>query len=112
MDGGRQVQLFEPTHRRDEWAVVRSVRPAAPRRVRPGGTLGSILACALALAGLTAIASAPRWGLAPARAQQAQRALINVAPMTQAEPASRMRLAIQVGPREAVAPHSFIRIRG
>ena len=32
--------------------------------------------------------------------------------MTQAEPASRTRLPIQVGPRDAIAKNSFIRIRG
>ena len=50
-------------------------------------------------------------GLA-APAQPQQRVAINVTPMTQAEPASNTRLAIQVGPREAIAANSFIRIRG
>ena len=47
-----------------------------------------------------------------AQAQQQQRVVIRIAPMTQGEPASNTRLAIQVEPRAAIATQSFVRIRG
>jgi hypothetical protein len=47
-----------------------------------------------------------------AQAQQPQRVVIRVAPMTQAEPASNTRLVVQVGPHETIATKSFLRIRG
>lgn len=47
-----------------------------------------------------------------ARAQQAQRVAIDVSPVTQAEPASKTRLLIQIGPRGAIAANTFLRIRG
>jgi hypothetical protein len=50
--------------------------------------------------------------LGSARAQQPQRLVISVAPVVRAEPASRARLSIQVGPRDMLAKNSFIRIRG
>jgi hypothetical protein len=54
-------------------------------------------------------------GLAPWWLQQAeaqQRPSISVAPVTRAEAASRSRLEIQVGPADAIAKNSFLRIRG
>jgi hypothetical protein len=47
-----------------------------------------------------------------ASAQQAQRLAISVASSLQAEPASRVRLPIQIGPPEALQKNSFVRIRG
>ncbi len=41
-----------------------------------------------------------------------QRPAIKVAPVTRAEPASKVKLQIEVGPRDAIARNSFIRIRG
>jgi len=56
---------------------------------------------------LLAAAPAPR-----APAQQPQRLAISVASSLQAEPASRVRLPIQIGPPEALQKNSFVRIRG
>jgi len=47
-----------------------------------------------------------------AYAQQVQPPTVSVAPILRAEPASRVRLSIQVGPPAALAKNSFIRIRG
>jgi hypothetical protein len=47
----------------------------------------------------------------PAVAQQ-QAPIITVAAVTRAQPASKMPLAIEVGPRQVIARNSFIRIRG
>jgi len=48
----------------------------------------------------------------PAAAQQGQPVSLDVAPLTNAAPASRVRLPIEVRPRDALAKNSFIRIRG
>src|SRR5262245_22795935 len=48
----------------------------------------------------------------PAAAQQGQSVSLDVAPLTNAAPASRVRLPIEVRPRDALAKNSFIRIRG
>ena len=61
------------------------------------------------LAGLVALSGTGTW-TRPAEAQQ--RASVTVAPTTQAEAASRTRLQIQVGPADAIAKNSFVRIRG
>jgi hypothetical protein len=45
-------------------------------------------------------------------AQTGQQPSVKVAPILRAEPASRVRLPIQVGPPHALAKNSFIRIRG
>ena len=50
--------------------------------------------------------------VAPAAAQQAQRPSITVVQSIQATPASTVRLSIQVGPPDALAKNSFIRVRG
>jgi hypothetical protein len=47
-----------------------------------------------------------------AAAQQGQPISLDVAPVTNAAPASRVRLPIEVHPRDALAKNSFIRIRG
>jgi hypothetical protein len=47
-----------------------------------------------------------------AAAQQGHPISLDVAPVTHAAPASRLRLPIEVNPREALAKNSFIRIRG
>ena len=79
-------------------------------RTRPPGRVLSSIGIALTLCAFAAIVSALQgWR---AQAQQPQRVVIRVAPMTQAEPTSNTRLVIQVGPREAIAANSFIRIRG
>ena len=62
-------------------------------------------------AGMAAAPGAEGW-VQRAEAQQAQRVNISVASVTQAEPASRTRLQIQVGPQDAIAKNSFVRIRG
>jgi hypothetical protein len=48
----------------------------------------------------------------PATAQQGQPVSLDVAAVTNAAPASRVRLPIEVRPRDALAKNSFIRIRG
>src|SRR5262245_7868801 len=48
----------------------------------------------------------------PAAAQQGQSVGLDVAPLTNAAPASRVRLPIEVRPRDALAKNSFIRVRG
>jgi TPR repeat protein len=108
---GRYVQLFGPALRRDNPAATPHAEAVGKGCVRlPSKVLTGILAIGLAVCAVAAIAPLSRAWLAPAQAQQ--RAAINVTPTTQAEPASRTRLAIQVGPREAIAANSFIRIRG
>jgi hypothetical protein len=49
---------------------------------------------------------------APAAAQQGEPVTLEVAPVTPATPASRVRLPIQVRPRDGLAKNSFVRIRG
>ena len=49
---------------------------------------------------------------APAVAQQGEPVTLEVAPVTPATPASRVRLPIQVSPRDGLAKNSFVRIRG
>jgi hypothetical protein len=49
------------------------------------------------------------WAMAQ---QQGQPATIKVAAVTQAKPASKVKLQIQVGPQDAIAKNSFVRIRG
>lgn len=94
---GRYVQLLGPALRCDKRAATPRTAAARKGRVR---LPARILAFAVAVCALAA----------PAPAQQ--RAEITVASKTQAEPASRTRLAIEVGPREAVTANSFIRLRG
>jgi hypothetical protein len=57
--------------------------------------------------------AASLWAAVPlAEAQQRERPRISVPAETKAEPASRTRLQIEVGPPGAIAKHSFVRIRG
>jgi hypothetical protein len=56
--------------------------------------------------------AAPRAWHSPAVAQQSQRPFLSVTAIVRAEPASRVRLPIRVGPAGALAKNSFIRIRG
>jgi len=51
-------------------------------------------------------------GVRPAVAQRPPAPTIKVAPVTQAEAASKLAFPIEVGPPEAIAKNSFIRIRG
>jgi hypothetical protein len=64
-----------------------------------------------AAAGAIVAAGAREW-LPLAQAQQAQRPSVSVASVVRAEPASRVRLPIQVGPPGALPKNSFMRIRG
>jgi hypothetical protein len=63
---------------------------------------------------MAALAGDPEAGgsTRPAKAQQGELVTIKVAPVTRAEPASKLPLPIQVGPAQALAKNSFIRIRG
>jgi hypothetical protein len=58
------------------------------------------------------MAAGPREWPPSAHAQQAQRPSVGVASIVRAEPASRVRLPIQVGPPGALPKNSFMRIRG
>ena len=85
----------------------------AKRRMRFGchllatvATIGPAVVAALAL-DLTA-----RTWVQPARAQEAQRVSISVAPLTLAAPASKTQLPIEVSPQGALPKDSTIRIRG
>ena len=60
----------------------------------------------------TIMAAGPREWPPSAHAQQAQRPSVSVASIVRAEPASRVRLPIQVGPPSALPKNSFMRIRG
>ncbi len=105
------MQLFGPAHRCDNPAATPHAEAVGKGCVRPPSKVRTgFFAFGLPLCALAAIVPLSSAWLAPAQAQQ--RAVINVAPTTQAEPASRTRLAIQVGPREAITANSFIRIRG
>jgi hypothetical protein len=69
-------------------------------------------AFALLGAALLMAASEARHWQRPAAAQIGQQIRLEVAPVTHATPASRVRLPIEVRPGEALAKNSFIRIRG
>ena len=71
------------------------------------------LAMALTVGAVALLAGDPETGgwTPVARAQQGL-VSIKVAPVTRAEAASRLPLQIQVGPQDALAKNSFIRIRG
>ena len=102
--------MFGPMPRCDKSAATPHAGGAGVGRTRPPGRVLSIIRIALTLCAFAAIVSVLQgWR---AQAQQPQRVVIRVAPMTQAEPTSNPRLVIQVGPREAIAANSFIRIRG
>lgn len=82
----------------------------AGRKAPPGGVLSRI-AIALALCAILSFLSG-RHGL-EAQAQQPQRVMMRVAPITQAAPgAFSVPLVIQISPRESIAAKSFLRIRG
>jgi hypothetical protein len=82
---------------------------AGRNRMRP--LLRLVMALTVGAAGL--LAGDPETGgwIRLARAQQGL-VTIRVAPVTRAEPASKLPLQIQVGPQDALAKNSFIRIRG
>ncbi|HEU0158186.1 MAG TPA: hypothetical protein VFR00_02680 [Hyphomicrobiaceae bacterium] len=67
---------------------------------------------ALLCGALLMVAPSGRPGPHPATAQQGQPVSLDVAAVTNAAPASRVRLPIEVRPRDALAKNSFIRIRG
>jgi hypothetical protein len=87
------------------------------REVRPGrGAFASIgwaraFAIMLAFAAGLWVAVPGSW-VPPAESQQGRRPRISVPAVTKAEAATRTRLQIEVGPSEAIAKHSFLRIRG
>jgi hypothetical protein len=107
---GRRTLLKGPKQRCEERPAAHDARAACERPVR----FSLPLVGAFALAVATTLAGNPETGsLAQhAEAQQAQRVDVTVPAITRAEPASRTRLQIQVGPQEAIAKNSFIRIRG
>jgi hypothetical protein len=70
-----------------------------------------LLGCSLAVA-TAALALAVSQPLAPARAQQAQRPVITVAPSITAAPGSQISIAIAVAPASAIPPRSFVRLKG
>jgi hypothetical protein len=72
------------------------------------GPAPRIVAASLVLAG--AAATAVR--VPAAVAQQTAAAAVKAAPELRAETASRLRFPIEVGPEQAIAKNSFIRIRG
>jgi hypothetical protein len=74
--------------------------------------LSNIVAFAFATAVVLTAEPMVRGRVPLADAQQAQRVMINVARITQAEAPSRTRLSLQIGPQAALAKNSFIRIRG
>jgi TPR repeat protein len=98
----------KPSH--GECHPAREVRSGRASRAPFGRALASAIAIALA-AGLWAAASGGGSWVRRAEAQQ-DRPKISVPAETKAEAASRTRLQIEVGPSEAIARHSFLRIRG
>jgi len=66
---------------------------------------------AMALTALVALPTGPGWH-PPAAAQASDQVSLNVAPVTNATPASRVRLPIQVQARDGLVKNAFIRIRG
>ena len=90
--------------------AARNARRGCGRPVRHACAGACVIALAVA-AGLAAAPGAEGW-VQRAQAQQAPRVSITVAAVTQAEAASRTRLQIQVGPQDAIAKNSFVRIRG
>ena len=102
------MQLGGPKTRSNERALgAGSIQ--VPRLTRRSARLVTLAITATAV--LLADPELAGW-LGSARAQQAQRLAISVAPVVQARPASRVRLPIQVDPPDALAKNSFIRIRG
>jgi len=106
-------------------AIQSKAAPAAFRSKEPGhdvlgdvggareGCVAHDLSCSVMVPGIAAIAStafAPRSD--GGNPQQGQRPGIAVAPLTLAEPASRARLHVQVGPKQVLPQNAFIRIRG
>jgi hypothetical protein len=73
---------------------------------------GCFARCVLVVAAGAIIAAQPPDWFALAYAQQAQGPSVSVASILRAEPASRVRLPIQVGPPGALPKNSFIRVRG
>jgi hypothetical protein len=74
---------------------------------------GCLARCVLVAVAAGAVLAAEPWQwLALAHAQQAQRPSVSVASILRAEPASRVRLPIQVGPPGALPKNSFLRLRG
>ena len=92
------------------WSNAHAQAPIA----EPWNTLWArrLMGRVLTVAGAMIAIAGPGVWQSPAGAQQAQRPSLTVTRLLRAEPASRVRLPIQVGPPAALAKSSFIRIRG
>lgn len=87
------------------WAALLGCAVSSRRKWRPA--IAALAAGALLASDLAGIGF-----VTPARAQQQQRIILNLAPVMLAEPASKSPFPIQVGPHEALLKNSFVRIRG
>ena len=104
---GSEMLSGEPEQWSNEGARASAVQVGAGAR---GAYMPGCLALVVA-AGAIIAAQPPDW-LMLAHAQQAQGPSVSVASILRAEPASRVRLPIQVGPPGALPKNSFMRIRG
>jgi len=101
-----------PEHWSNERARASAVQVAlVVRATRMPGRLARWMLVVAVSAGAIIAAGAREW-LPLAQAQQAQRPSVSVTSVVRAEPASRVRLPIQVGPPGALPKNSFIRVRG
>ena len=100
-----------PEHWSNERARASAVQVAlVVRATRMPGRLARWMLVVAVSAGAIIAAGAREW-LPLAQAQQA-RPSVSVTSVVRAEPASRVRLPIQVGPPGALPKNSFIRVRG
>src|SRR3982074_3762060 len=100
-----------PEHWSNECARAPAVQVALVARL--ARMPGCLARCVLVAVAAGAVLAAEPWQwLALAHAQQAQRPSVSVASILRAEPASRVRLPIQVGPPGALPKNSFLRLRG
>lgn len=89
---------------------ARKAGAACERRARLSCVRAGVIVLGAAAA-LIAPLQGGSW-IARAEAQQAKGATISVPAVTNAQAASRTRLQIEVGPPDAIAKNSFVRIRG
>src|SRR5262245_53274109 len=106
---GRKALLAGPRRRRENTSAMIDVRAAGRSRMRP--LLRLVMALAAGIALLSMGDPETRGAIRLASAQQGA-VSVRVAPVTRGESASRLLLQIQVGPQDALAKNSFIRIRG
>ena len=107
---GSEMLSGGPEQWSNEGARASAVQVGAGARV--AYMPGCLARCVLVVAAGAIIAAQPPDWFALAYAQQAQGPSVSVASILRAEPASRVRLPIQVGPPGALPKNSFIRIRG